>query len=211
MSDVSQERLANHIQIISGFAFASELFSTERGLPLIRIRDLGKSKTEVRYSGAFKEIYAVDDNDILIGMDGDFTAVKWSGGRALLNQRVCKVEPASTNLDKEYLYHWLQPKLDEIHRKTPQTTVRHLSAKDIEKIELPFFPVNDQRRIAEILDTLDETIQKTEQLIAKLKQIKQGLLHDLLTRGIDENGQLRDPIAHPEQFKDSVLGRIPKA
>ncbi len=67
----------------------------------------------------------------------------------------------------------------------------------------------EQRRIAEILDTLDNAIQKTEQLIAKLKQIKQGLLHDLLTRGIDENGQLRDPIAHPEQFKDSVVGRIP--
>ncbi|MCA9610516.1 MAG: hypothetical protein KC619_33200, partial [Myxococcales bacterium] len=37
------------------------------------------------------------------------------------------------------------------------------------------------------------------------------LLHDLLTRGIDENGELRDPERHPEQFKDSPLGRIPKA
>ena len=70
--------------------------------------------------------------------------------------------------------------------------------------------MTEQRHIAEILDTLDDAIQKTELLIAKLKQIKQGLLHDLLTRGIDENGQLRDPIAHPEQFKDSPLGRIPK-
>jgi type I restriction enzyme S subunit len=40
--------------------------------------------------------------------------------------------------------------------------------------------------------------------------MKQGLLHDLLTRGIDENGELRDPVRHPEQFKDSPLGRIPK-
>ena len=39
---------------------------------------------------------------------------------------------------------------------------------------------------------------------------KQGLLHDLLTRGIDDNGELRDPERHPEQFKDSPLGRIPK-
>jgi type I restriction enzyme, S subunit len=36
-----------------------------------------------------------------------------------------------------------------------------------------------------------------------------GLLHDLLTRGLDEHGQLRDPIAHPEQFKDSPFGLIP--
>jgi type I restriction enzyme S subunit len=40
--------------------------------------------------------------------------------------------------------------------------------------------------------------------------MKQGLLHDLLTRGIDEHGELRDPERHPEQFKDSALGRIPR-
>jgi type I restriction enzyme S subunit len=48
-------------------------------------------------------------------------------------------------------------------------------------------------------------------LVAKLKQVKRGLLHDLLTRGIDDNGELRDPERHPEQFNESVLGKIPKA
>lgn len=76
------------------------------------------------------------------------------------------------------------------------------------EIELP--PLPEQRRIAEILDTLDEAIRRTEQVIAKLQQMKQGLLHDLLTRGIDEHGELRDPERHPEQFKDSPLGRIPR-
>jgi len=71
-------------------------------------------------------------------------------------------------------------------------------------------PLPEQRRIAEILDTLDEAIRKTEQIIAKLQQMKQGLLHDLLTRGIDEHGELRDPERHPERFKDSALGRIPR-
>lgn len=75
----------------------------------------------------------------------------------------------------------------------------------VARLELP-----EQRRIAEILDTLDETIRKTEQLIAKLKQLKQGLLHDLLSRGIDDNGELRDPEWHPEQFKNSALGVIPR-
>src|SRR5262249_50032507 len=50
-----------------------------------------------------------------------------------------------------------------------------------------------------------------EAVIAKLKQVRAGLLHDLLTCGLDENGQLRDPVAHPEQFQDSPLGRIPVA
>jgi type I restriction enzyme S subunit len=70
-------------------------------------------------------------------------------------------------------------------------------------------PLQEQRQIAAILDTIDDAIRKTEQIIAKLKHVKQGLLHDVLTRGIDKNGELRDPERHPEQFKDSPLGPIP--
>ncbi|MGI8603074.1 MAG: restriction endonuclease subunit S [Verrucomicrobiales bacterium] len=69
--------------------------------------------------------------------------------------------------------------------------------------------LDTQREISRILRMVDEAIAKTEAVIAKLKQGRAGLLHDLLTRGLDENGQLRDPIAHPEQFQDSPLGRIP--
>jgi type I restriction enzyme S subunit len=68
----------------------------------------------------------------------------------------------------------------------------------------------DQISVALVLDTVDEAIAKTEAVIAKLRQVRAGLLHDLLTRGLDAHGQLRDPIAHPEQFQDSPLGRIPK-
>jgi len=67
----------------------------------------------------------------------------------------------------------------------------------------------EQMVIADILDTIDDAIAKTEAVIAKLKQIRAGLLHDLLTCGLDKHGQLRDPVAHPAQFKDSPLGRIP--
>jgi type I restriction enzyme S subunit len=71
-------------------------------------------------------------------------------------------------------------------------------------------PLPEQRRIAEILDAADEAIRWTEQVVAKLKAVKTGLLHDLLTCSLDEHGRLRDPQAHPEQFMDSPLGRIPK-
>jgi len=78
------------------------------------------------------------------------------------------------------------------------------------ELDIPLPPLPEQRRIAEILDAADEAIRRTERLIAKLKAVKAGLLHDLLTRGLDEHGRLRDPQSHPEQFKDSPLGRIPR-
>jgi type I restriction enzyme, S subunit len=64
---------------------------------------------------------------------------------------------------------------------------------------------------ADVLDTLDTAIHETEAIIAKLKAIKQGLLDDLLTRGIDANGELRLPQAEaPHLYKPSPLGWIPK-
>ena len=94
--------------------------------------------------------------------------------------------------------------------KSTGTTRQRINLSTLKTVEVLAPPISEQHRIAEILDTIDEAIQKTEALIAKLKAMKQGLLHDLLTRGLDENGKLRDPKAHPDQFKGSPLGSIPK-
>lgn len=65
----------------------------------------------------------------------------------------------------------------------------------------------ERSKIAEILSTVDRAIEQTEALIAKYQRIKTGLIHDLLTHGIDENGSIRTEATH--KFKDSLLGRIP--
>lgn len=82
----------------------------------------------------------------------------------------------------------------------------YLAARIDVPAELP-----EQMKVAEILDTLDTTIRQTEAIIEKLKQVKQGLLHDLLTRGIDANGELRPPQSQaPHLYKESLLGWIPR-
>ena len=66
---------------------------------------------------------------------------------------------------------------------------------------------SEQTKIAEILSTVDQAIEQTQDLIAKQQRVKTGLTQDILTRGIDEHGNLRGEQTH--QFKDSPLGRIP--
>ncbi len=83
--------------IQNGYAFSSNEFSKDSGLPLIRIRDILKPETEDYYTGSYPEEFLVDKGDILIGMDGDFNASVWKGPRGLLNQRVCRVLPKSKN------------------------------------------------------------------------------------------------------------------
>ncbi|MFW6029314.1 MAG: restriction endonuclease subunit S [Halanaerobiales bacterium] len=74
------------------------------------------------------------------------------------------------------------------------------------KINIPK-SLHEQSKIAEVLGSVDKSIEKTEVLIAKQEKIKTGLMQDLLTKGIDQNGNIRSEETH--KFKDSPLGRIP--
>jgi type I restriction enzyme S subunit len=150
------------------------------------------------------------EKDVLMLWDGERSGLVGKGLRGVVGSTVARLTPRD-GVDTKFLFHALSYKFEWIQALRTGTGVPHVP-KDLCDILIVALPksIIEQRNIAQILDTVDEATQRTEQLIAKLKAIKQGLLHDLLTRGLDENGQLRDPIAHPEQFKDSPLGRIPK-
>jgi type I restriction enzyme S subunit len=72
---------------------------------------------------------------------------------------------------------------------------------------IPEIDLTEQHKIAEILTKVDNAITQTQQIIDKYERIKTGLMHDLLTKGIDAKGNIRNEITH--KFKDSPLGRIP--
>jgi type I restriction enzyme S subunit len=91
------------------------------------------------------------------------------------------------------------------------TTRQRISRTNLGKIEIKAPNIRVQRRIAEILSTVDEAIEQTEALIAKYQQVKAGLMYDLFTRGITPDGHLRPTRAQaPHLYKESPLGWIPK-
>lgn len=99
----------------------------------------------------------------------------------------------------------------ELQRVSQGTTFAAINKSDLATLTVLVPPNHERGLIAKILDTLDTQILQTEVLIAKLEQIKQGLLTDLLTRGIGANGQLRPtPTQAPQLYKESPLGLIPK-
>jgi len=113
----------------------------------------------------------------------------------------------SKNLDHDYLYYGLQHwnLLKNVDQAIKGITLNKSKLKKIEA----HYPVDkkEQSKIAEVLSTIDRAIAQTEALIAKHQRIKTGLMQDLLTRGIDEHGQLRDESTH--KFKSTPLGMIP--
>jgi type I restriction enzyme S subunit len=115
----------------------------------------------------------------------------------------------NSDYSKNFGWHLLNYWATSLEKVSQGSTFTAISKNDLESLNVIVFPQKEQEKIAEILDKVDSAIALTEALIKKLKQIKAGLLQDLLTRGLDDNGQLRNPDTHPEQFKDSPLGKIP--
>ncbi|HDZ51572.1 hypothetical protein LCGC14_0111200 [marine sediment metagenome] len=127
------------------------------------------------------------------------------------NQSIALLKGDQKNLLTEFLFHNLERRYEELRARSSGGGRGGLSKGILEQVpmELPSLPV--QSKIAEILDTLDAAIRGTEAVVAKLKAMKQGLLHDLLTRGIDANGDLRPPQPEaPHLYKQTPLGWLPR-
>jgi type I restriction enzyme S subunit len=99
----------------------------------------------------------------------------------------------------------------EAERLSTGTTRTRISLSVLKKIGFPTPPFQEQRKIAKILSTVDNLIEKTQTLIDKYQSIKQGMMHDLFTRGVDENGHLRPSYEEaPHLYMESELGWIPR-
>jgi type I restriction enzyme S subunit len=120
----------------------------------------------------------------------------------------CKTIKLKKAYHPEFTYYNVLFNMDKVKNLGEGTTFAEISKTALSTVELSF-PTSkpEQTKIAEILSTVDRAIEQTEVLIAKQQRIKTGLMQDLLTRGIDEHGNLRSEQTH--QFKDSSLGRIP--
>ena len=180
-----------------GFPFDSAKFSDSNGMPLIRIRDVVRGYSETYTTEEYKSEYIVHENDLLIGMDGEFNIAKWGKTPALLNQRVCRLAPKDS-IDKDYLFYFMPVALKRIEEKTPFVTVKHLSAKELNKIEIPVLPLEEQRKIAETLSKVDELIAFREQQLAKLDELVKSQFTEMFG----------DPINNPMKWIVSKIEDI---
>lgn len=153
--------------------------------------------------------------DVILTKDGTIgrvARVDELRGDATINGTMMLVRPVR-RLDYRYLYHVLNGRSFQklIEDKVSGSSIPHIFQRDMVELEVDLPSIDHQSKIAELLDTLDEAIRATKAMVTKLKAMKQGLLDDLLTRGIDSKGNLRPPhIEAPHLYKETPLGWLPK-
>jgi type I restriction enzyme S subunit len=175
--------------VVNGFPFDSRMFTSDHGHSLIRIRDLNKAETAVRYRGDFVETARVKSGDVLVGMDGDFNVGTWRGADdALLNQRMCCVRTSSPLLN-ELLLSALSRPLRQINEVTYATTVKHLAASQVERISIAVPPASEMealvRFIRERRQDFEGTVARLEHEIQLLREYRTRLVADVVTGKLD--------------------------
>jgi type I restriction enzyme, S subunit len=148
----------------------------------------------------------VVDGDTIVLWDGSNAGEFFKARRGILASTMSRIRHNDT-FDKEYFFYAVKSWESYLKGQTSGSGIPHVDKEVLGKLEIFQFSKPEQSKIAEILSTVDRAIEQTEALIAKQQRIKIGLMQDLLTRGIDEHGNLRSEQTH--DFKDSPLGRIP--
>jgi type I restriction enzyme S subunit len=116
-----------------------------------------------------------------------------------INQGIISLTPKNANIDVTFFYYFLQKLKNLFENLAGGSTYKEISMSTFSNADMPIPSLLEQQKIAEILYTVDETIQKTNEVIAKTEHLKKGLMQELLTKGIGH-----------KEFKDTEIGRIPR-
>ncbi|MBU1565088.1 MAG: restriction endonuclease subunit S [Proteobacteria bacterium] len=107
---------------------------------------------------------------------------------------------SKANSDSRYIYNTILSEniTGQIENLIVGSNYPAINSSDVKTLFFPLPPLSEQKKIASILTSVDDVIEKTEAQISKLQDLKKGMMTELLTKGI----------GHTE-FKDSPVGRIP--
>ncbi|MBU2632865.1 restriction endonuclease subunit S [Patescibacteria group bacterium] len=106
---------------------------------------------------------------------------------------------AIEGVSQEYLNYHLQFSSQQFHYLSQGSTFSAIKSSDLKGAQISIPELKVQQKIASILSSIDEDIQKTDQIIQKTEKLKQGLMSELLTKGIGH-----------KKFKKTKLGEIPE-
>lgn len=108
---------------------------------------------------------------------------------------------AKKGIDSKFLFYIIQQDkfINYLDQKSYGTKMPRTSWKEMAEYNIMIPPLSEQRKIAAILSSVDEAIEKTEAIIEQTEKVKKGLMQQLLTKGIGHT-----------KFKKTEIGEIPE-
>ena len=193
-----EKKLGNIATFINGKAFKPSDWS-DTGLPIIRIQNLTNSIDDIHYyNGDIEEKYRITTGDILISWSATIGVFEWLNGDAVLNQHIFKVVFDKEPIDKTFFKHLIKQKIDEMLKNVHGSTMKHITKGDFDNIDVLLPSLDEQKKIAKILDKADE-------IRAKKKLANDKLDEFLKSTFISMFG---DPVKNDKGFDTTILQNI---
>ena len=212
MSETIVKDILGNISFINMGQSPDSIYYNEEGngLPLIQGNADIKERKSIKRFWTSQITKVCDEGDILMTVRAPVGYIGVASFQSCVGRGVCSIK--ANGVDSKYLFYLLIQNEDKWKTFEAGTTFSAVTSKEVFNFPLRLSKSKSkQQQIAKILSTADAVIEKTQAAIAKYKAIKQGMLHDLFTRGIDLNTNRLRPRYEdaPELYKESKLGMIP--
>ncbi|MBU8967507.1 restriction endonuclease subunit S [Bacillus safensis] len=198
MSEALYQKLSKIAEITMGQSPASsDCNDSGEGLPFYQGNaDFGfKSPTPSRYCTKPKKTATA--GDILFSVRAPVGDVNIANEECAIGRGLSAIR--SVKALQQYLYFFLQFYKKEWGKVQQGSTFEAINKNDLAEMNVFAPPLQEQQKIADILSSVDETIEKTETIINQTEKVKSGLMQNLLTRGIGHT-----------KFKETEVGEIPE-
>jgi type I restriction enzyme S subunit len=140
-----------------------------------------------------------EKNDILLSVRAPVGDVNITPYKICIGRGLAAIRPNKDKLNYLFLFHYLKFASRLFQSISMGSTFKAIRKEEVEKFKLILPPLLEQKKIAEILMTADEAIEKIDEAIEKTERLKKGLMQQLLTKGVGH-----------KEFKETGIGRIPK-
>ncbi|MGG3905406.1 restriction endonuclease subunit S [Geobacillus stearothermophilus] len=218
-NDWDFEQLGKLIEFKNGYAFNSCNY-TEEGKIILRMSNISKEgklqfrEDNIKYCSEEEynhlESFHLKKGDLVICMTDvtpekaiiGRTAVVDADNKYILNQRVGRIRiTEGERILGSFLHYFtnFELYLKFMRERCSGSAQFNLSTSEIKSVYVPLPPIAEQRKIAAILSSVDEAIEKTEAIIEQTEKVKKGLMQQLLTKGIGHT-----------KFKKTEIGEIPE-
>jgi type I restriction enzyme S subunit len=194
---VKSVQLGELAEFVNGVAFRPEDWH-DSGLPIIRIQNLtDPTKPINRTTRQVDDKYKVRRGDLLVSWSATLGAFTWErSDEALVNQHIFRVVPNTSVVDSRYLRNILQGALVSMERHLHGATMKHVNRGEFLATEVPLPPLEEQRRIAAILDQADTLRTKRRHAIDQFDRLEKAMFIDVFG----------DPIKNGMNWPAGLLG-----
>jgi type I restriction enzyme S subunit len=177
-------------------------------MPIIRIQNVDSVRESdfVYWDGPFDDRFVVRNGDLLLTLSGSFRVVVWEGPEALLNQRIVKLIPKN-GYRRDWLLYVLRNALNAISGMGRHALVSNVALADLRALKIPSQTIEEQRRIAAILDQAETLRTQRRTALALLDSLTQSLFLDMF--GDPATNSRKWPVKRLKDLGQVITGGTP--